>query len=81
VNALAPGPILTEQLEQAGEQAQAMVAGRLPVGRLGRPAEVADAVVWLSSDQARFITGVTLPIDGGLLAGMPPYSRTEAKDS
>jgi NAD(P)-dependent dehydrogenase (short-subunit alcohol dehydrogenase family) len=81
VNALAPGPILTEQLEQAGEQARLMVASRLPVGRLGDPAEVADAVIWLGSDQTRFITGVTLPIDGGLLAGMTPYSRTEAKDS
>ncbi len=77
MNALAPGPILTEQLERAGEQAQRMVAGRLPAGRLGQPAEVADAVTWLSSDQARFITGVTLPIDGGLLAGMPPYSRSD----
>ncbi|MFC7619095.1 SDR family NAD(P)-dependent oxidoreductase [Microlunatus sp. GCM10028923] len=75
VNALAPGPILTEQLERAGEQAQRQVAARLPVRRLGDPAEVADAVVWLASDQARFITGVTLPIDGGLLAGMPPFAR------
>ncbi|WP_152364827.1 SDR family NAD(P)-dependent oxidoreductase [Microlunatus speluncae] len=80
VNALAPGPIHTEQLDRAGEQARRMVAARLPVQRLGDPGEVADAVVWLGSDQARFITGVTLPIDGGLVAGMTPYSRTAAKE-
>lgn len=75
VNALAPGPIRTEQLELAGEQARQHAAARVPVRRLGDPAEVADAVVWLASDQARFITGATLPIDGGLLAGMPPFAR------
>jgi len=39
-----------------------------PVGRVGKPEEVADAVVWLCSDRASFITGVALPVDGGLLA-------------
>jgi NAD(P)-dependent dehydrogenase (short-subunit alcohol dehydrogenase family) len=82
VNALAPGPILTEQLERAGARAQQAVAGRLPMRRLGEPGEVADAVIWLCSDQARFITGATLAIDGGLLAGMPSYatSPSDPKD-
>jgi NAD(P)-dependent dehydrogenase (short-subunit alcohol dehydrogenase family) len=73
VNALAPGPILTEQLERAGEQARAHVASTLPVGRLGRPDEVAAAVVWLCGPASSFVTGATLPIDGGMLAGMPPF--------
>ncbi len=76
VNALAPGPILTEQLERAGEEAQARAAGSLPIQRLGRPEEVAAAAVWLCSDASSFVTGSTLPIDGGMLAGMAPFSKT-----
>jgi NAD(P)-dependent dehydrogenase (short-subunit alcohol dehydrogenase family) len=75
VNALAPGPILTEQLERAGEQAQARAAGAVPIGRLGRPEEVAAAVVWLCGPASPFVTGVTLPIDGGMLAGMAPFGQ------
>ncbi len=76
VNALAPGPILTENLQRAGEDAQRQAALAMPMRRIGRPEEVANAVVWLCSDQAAFITGATLPIDGGKLAGMPPFSIT-----
>jgi NAD(P)-dependent dehydrogenase (short-subunit alcohol dehydrogenase family) len=70
VNAVAPGPILTHWLEQAGEDAQRMAATAIPLGRIGRPEEVAEAVVWLCSDQSSFITGATLPIEGGKLAGI-----------
>jgi NAD(P)-dependent dehydrogenase (short-subunit alcohol dehydrogenase family) len=73
VNAIAPGPILTDRLEQAGPAAQAQVAGAVPIGRIGRPEEIAAAVVWLCSDEAAFITGSTLLIDGGRLAGTPPF--------
>jgi NAD(P)-dependent dehydrogenase (short-subunit alcohol dehydrogenase family) len=76
VNALAPGPILTETLEQAGEQAMAQAADAVPVRRVGRPEEVAAAAVWLCSPASSFVTGATLPVDGGLLAGMAPFSRT-----
>jgi enoyl-ACP reductase-like protein len=41
--------------------------------RIGRPEEVAAPVVWLCSNEASFITGVTLPIDGGKLAGAAPF--------
>jgi NAD(P)-dependent dehydrogenase (short-subunit alcohol dehydrogenase family) len=75
VNALAPGPILTETLQQAGEQAQDQAARGVPVRRIGGPDEVAAAVVWLCSPESSFITGATLPIDGGLLAGMLPFDR------
>jgi NAD(P)-dependent dehydrogenase (short-subunit alcohol dehydrogenase family) len=72
VNVLAPGPILTWHLEQAGEEAQRLAGQSTPMRRVGRPEEVADAVVWLCSEQASFITGVTLPIDGGQFAGLKP---------
>lgn len=77
VNALAPGPILTDNLERAGEDAQRLAALAMPMGRVGRPEEVAAAVVWLCSDQAAFITGATLPIDGGKLAGAAPFRSTQ----
>jgi NAD(P)-dependent dehydrogenase (short-subunit alcohol dehydrogenase family) len=69
VNALAPGPVLTDRLAAAGEDVQRQVAGHMPMRRLGRPEEIAAAAVWLASDQASFLTGATLPIDGGKLAG------------
>jgi NAD(P)-dependent dehydrogenase (short-subunit alcohol dehydrogenase family) len=71
VNAIAPGPILTERLAEAGEQWQRQAAQGLPMQRIGQPAEIAAAAVWLCSDQAAFITGTTLTIDGGKLAGTP----------
>jgi NAD(P)-dependent dehydrogenase (short-subunit alcohol dehydrogenase family) len=73
VNALAPGPILTGNLERAGADAQRAAARAMPLGRVGRPEEVADAVVWLCSDAAGFLTGTTVVIDGGKLAGTPPF--------
>jgi NAD(P)-dependent dehydrogenase (short-subunit alcohol dehydrogenase family) len=77
VNALAPGPILTDNLKRAGEDAQRLAALAMPMRRIGRPEEVAAAVVWLCSDQAAFITGATLPIDGGKLAGAAPFRITQ----
>jgi NAD(P)-dependent dehydrogenase (short-subunit alcohol dehydrogenase family) len=79
VNALAPGPILTDDLERAGEDAQRLAALAMPMRRIGRPEEVAAAVVWLCSDQAAFITGATLPIDGGKLAGAVPFRSTQGQ--
>ena len=49
-----------------------MAAASVPMGRIGTSAEVADAVLWLCSDQSSFITGATIPIDGGQLAGHKP---------
>ncbi|WP_020666022.1 SDR family NAD(P)-dependent oxidoreductase [Amycolatopsis nigrescens] len=72
VNALAPGPIFTAALRQAGEQAREHVAHGLPMRRIGSPEEVAAAAVWLCSEASSFVTGVTLPVDGGKLAGMAP---------
>ncbi|MFY9616291.1 MAG: SDR family NAD(P)-dependent oxidoreductase [Candidatus Dormiibacterota bacterium] len=69
VNAVAPGPILTDRLAALTDEQRVPVAAAVPMGRLGNPEEVAATVVWLSSDSASFITGATIPIDGGRLAG------------
>lgn len=74
VNVVAPGPILTENLQRAGEEAQQKAAMSMPMRRVGRPEEVAAAVLWLASDDASYVTGATLPIDGGKLAGMAPFA-------
>ncbi len=72
VNALAPGTILTHNLEAAGEQARRGAAAATPMGRIGTTADVAKTVLWLCSDQAAFITGIVVPIDGGQNAGVKP---------
>jgi NAD(P)-dependent dehydrogenase (short-subunit alcohol dehydrogenase family) len=77
VNAVAPGPILTEHLERAGEAALRGASMAMPMHRVGRPEEVAATVAWLCSDGASFITGATIPIDGGKLAGMAPFARQD----
>lgn len=79
VNALAPGPILTDNLKRAGESAQHAAANAMPLKRIGDPSEVAAAAVWLCSDKAAFITGTTLTIDGGKLAGTPPFQVMGAR--
>jgi NAD(P)-dependent dehydrogenase (short-subunit alcohol dehydrogenase family) len=73
VNAIAPGPILTDNLKRAGTGAQQAAAAAMPLRRVGQPEEVAAAAVWLCSKEAGFITGTTLVIDGGKRAGTPPF--------
>jgi NAD(P)-dependent dehydrogenase (short-subunit alcohol dehydrogenase family) len=72
VNVVAPGPILTHHLQAAGPRAQQRAGLSTPMARTGTPQEVAQAVLWLCSDQSLFITGVVIPIDGGQLAGNKP---------
>jgi NAD(P)-dependent dehydrogenase (short-subunit alcohol dehydrogenase family) len=72
VNVVAPGPILTHHLERAGAEAQRLAGQSVPMRRIGTTAEVADVVLWLCSEHASFVTGVTVPIDGGQLAGEKP---------
>mgnify|MGYP006272908551 FL=1 len=72
VNAVAPGFILTPMLENAGiledEEMKQQVVNLHPIGRLGRPEEVADAIIWLASEASAFVTGHTLMVDGGYTA-------------
>jgi NAD(P)-dependent dehydrogenase (short-subunit alcohol dehydrogenase family) len=75
VNAVAPGPILTDNLQRAGPEMQRRAGAAVAMQRVGTPEEVADVVVWLCSPQSSFVTGVTVPIDGGKLAGMQPFAQ------
>ena len=79
INTVAPGPVLTDALRQAGPQAEQLAAQAMPMKRVGQPDEVADAVVWLCSRQASFVTGSTLVVDGGKLAGTPPFARPRCR--
>jgi NAD(P)-dependent dehydrogenase (short-subunit alcohol dehydrogenase family) len=79
VNCVCPGIIETAMLDQGVAQlgldrtAFVQLAGAAhPIGRIGRPEEVAAAILFLASDDASFITGVALSVDGGLWAGPPP---------
>ena len=71
VNAVCPGyirtPLLAETLTRQPEM-EAQIVARHPVGRMGKPEEIAEAVVWLCSDAASFVTGHTMTVDGGYVA-------------
>jgi NAD(P)-dependent dehydrogenase (short-subunit alcohol dehydrogenase family) len=69
INAVCPGVIRTEMTERAffhDQELTTMMTARHPMGRLGTPEEVAEAVLWLCSDAASFTTGHAVPVDGGL---------------
>jgi len=75
VNAVCPGPTQTplvdqvlRQQPQLADRIVAAITAREPVGRMGRPEEIADAVVWLCSDAASFVTGAAIAVDGGFVA-------------
>jgi 3-oxoacyl-[acyl-carrier protein] reductase len=69
VNAVAPGFIATEMVKQMPEKIQQTMVGRTPLGRMGQPEDIANAYAWLASDQASFITGTVLSVDGGVVTG------------
>lgn len=67
VNAVAPGWTATEMVDQGNETHNQLVSWHVPFNRYGTPAEIAAPVVFLASSSASFISGVTLPVDGGFL--------------
>ena len=71
VNAVCPGPIhsdMTAANPAFAEMDFDAYVARLPLGRMGRPVDVGEAVAWLASDASAFVTGIDLPVDGGLTA-------------
>ncbi len=68
VNAIAPGHIVTPRLYDTNERAAFYAESPIPMKRRGQPVEIAKAATFLVSDLASYVSGVTLPVDGGLLA-------------
>jgi len=69
VNVVAPGPIATDMLAELPADRQSMIEAAVPLARMGDPDEVAAAVTYLASERAGYVTGVVLPVDGGLGMG------------
>lgn len=65
VNAIAPGYIATDMVKAIKEDVMKQIVAGIPVGRLGEPEEIARAVVFLAADEAAFITGETISVNGG----------------
>ncbi len=69
VNAVAPGFIMTEMVAKMPEEVLAGMRARTPLGRLGEPEDIANTYLWLSSDEASYINGTTISVDGGIVLG------------
>jgi 3-oxoacyl-[acyl-carrier protein] reductase len=69
VNAVAPGFILTEMVQKMPENVLADMRAHTPLGRLGNPRDIANTYLWLASDEAAFVHGATISVDGGIVIG------------
>jgi len=69
VNAVAPGFVATEILRSMPQKILDTMVEHTPLGRIGQPDDIANAYVWLASDQAGFVTGHCLSVDGGVVVG------------
>ena len=69
VNAVCPGFILTEMVQKMPENILEGLAAKTPLGRMGKPEEIANLYSWLASDEASYISGTAISIDGGMVLG------------
>ncbi len=69
VNAVCPGFILTEMVQKMPEKILETLAAKTPLGRMGKPEDVANLYCWLASDEAAYIHGASISIDGGMVLG------------
>lgn len=69
VNAIAPGFIATEMVQKMPEKVLDDMKAKTPLGRLGKPEDIANAFLWLASDEASFVHGATISVDGGIVIG------------
>ncbi len=69
VNCVAPGFIATEMVKSMPQSILDSMQGKTPIGKLGEPADIANAYVWLASSAAKFVHGAVLSVDGGLVMG------------
>lgn len=69
VNAVAPGFILTDMVQKMPEKVLEDMKAKTPLGRLGQPEDIAHAFLWLASDEASFVHGATISVDGGIVIG------------
>ncbi|HZW04460.1 MAG TPA: glucose 1-dehydrogenase [Anaerolineaceae bacterium] len=69
VNAVAPGFVLTEMVQKMPENVLADMKAKTPIGRLGSPEDIANTYLWLASDEAAFVHGATISVDGGIVIG------------
>jgi 3-oxoacyl-[acyl-carrier protein] reductase len=70
VNVVAPGVVATDMISELGDDRVEQLRSMVPLGRVGSPGDVAEAVGYLSSDSAGYVTGIVLPVDGGLGMGL-----------
>jgi NAD(P)-dependent dehydrogenase (short-subunit alcohol dehydrogenase family) len=66
VNSVAPGFIQTDMTDSLSEDQKSALVSNIPMGRLGQPEDIASAVAYLASDEAAYVTGVTLHVNGGM---------------
>jgi 3-oxoacyl-[acyl-carrier protein] reductase len=69
VNAVCPGFILTEMVKKMPEKILESLAAKTPLGRMGQPEDVANIYAWLASDEAAYVHGTTISVDGGMVLG------------
>ncbi len=69
VNAVAPGFVMTEMVAKMPEEVLAGMRAKTPLGRLGEPVDIANVYLWLASDEAAYVHGATISVDGGIVIG------------